>query len=160
VQLRVIWFGRPAASPYEQQVGEYRARVARRWPAEDLPLRSAAGGRGSDARRALRREAEAARAVVPPGWRLGVLDESGRAYTSEGLAAELQRLQDGGARGLALIIGSDLGLHPELVAGAVVRLSLSPMTLPHLLARLVLWEQLYRATQILGGGRYHRSGLQ
>jgi 23S rRNA (pseudouridine1915-N3)-methyltransferase len=57
---------------------------------------------------------------------------------------------------LFFVVGSDLGLHPDLLDRADEKISLSPMTLPHLLARLLLWEQLFRATHILGGGAYHR----
>jgi len=59
---------------------------------------------------------------------------------------------------LAFVLGSDLGLAPSLRNRADDVISLSSMTLPHLLARLMLWEQLYRATDILGGGNYHRAG--
>ena len=61
---------------------------------------------------------------------------------------------------MVFAIGSDLGLDRALVEGADEQLSLSAMTLPHLLARLLVWEQLFRSTQILGGGAYHRVGVQ
>ena len=61
--------------------------------------------------------------------------------------------------GVAFVLGSDLGVASSLRDQADVVLSLSPMTLPHLLARLMVWEQLYRATDILGPGNYHRSGI-
>ena len=88
------------------------------------------------------------------------LDEGGRPCTSEEFAHRLADLEDRSTPGLDFVIGSDLGLHRSLVADADWTLSLSPMTLPHPLARLVLWEQLFRATHILGGGRYHRATLQ
>ncbi len=58
------------------------------------------------------------------------------------------------------MVGSDLGLDPELVRTADRVVSLGSLTLPHRIARLVLWEQLFRATHILSGGRYHRLGVQ
>jgi len=160
MRIRVLWFGRPAASPYEKQVEVYRRRVEHRWPAEDLPMRSASGGRDSDPRKALRAEATVVRRNVPNGWRLATLDERGRNLSSEGFAGLLEATEASGAPGLVLVVGSDLGLDRQLREEASLSVSLSPMTLPHLLARLVLWEQLFRACQILGGGGYHRRGVQ
>jgi len=95
-----------------------------------------------------------------PGWRLVALDEHGPAHTSEAFAKRLQKYADQGVEGILFVIGSDLGLEKDLVARADEKLSLGPMTLPHLLARLLLWEQLFRAANMLGGGAYHRVGVQ
>jgi 23S rRNA (pseudouridine1915-N3)-methyltransferase len=160
VKLRVVWLGRPSASPYENEVESYRKKVHRRWPAEDRPIRTAGGGRDKDPERVLRLEAGAIMRHIEPGWRCFVLDERGRARTSEEFAMELQASAEGGAEGVVFAIGSDLGLHRDLVERADDRLSLSSMTLPHLVARLLLWEQLFRAVKILGGGAYHRVSVQ
>ena len=160
MRVRVAWLGRPKASPYEQQVETYRARVHRRWPAEDRPLRATSGGREKDPARALRLEAEVLMRHLEPGWRLVALDEHGRTHTSESFAKSLQRHADQGVEGVLFVIGSDLGLDRDLVTRADEKLSLGPMTLPHLLARLLLWEQLFRAANMLGGGAYHRIGVQ
>ena len=160
MKIRVVWLGRASASPYEHQIETYRKRVERRWPAEDRGLRSATGGREKDPDRVLRLEADALLRHLEAGWRLVALDEHGRSRTSEDFAQGLQKLADGGAEGVLFVIGSDLGLHRDLLEQADERLSLSPMTLPHLLARLLLWEQLFRAANILGGGAYHRVSVQ
>jgi 23S rRNA (pseudouridine1915-N3)-methyltransferase len=160
VKLRVVWLGRPSASPYESAVETYRKRVHRRWPAEDRAIRASRGGRDKDPERVLRREAEAVMRHIEAGWRFVVLDEHGRARTSEEFAKELQESADGGVEGVVFAIGSDLGLHRELLDRADDHLSLSSMTLPHLVARLLLWEQLFRAVDILGGGAYHRDSVQ
>jgi 23S rRNA (pseudouridine1915-N3)-methyltransferase len=160
VKIRVAWLGRPSASPYEREVERYRKRVDRRWPAEDRPLRTSAGGRDKDPGRALRLEADALMKQLEAGWRLVALDERGRANSSEDFAKGMQELADRGVEGVLFAIGSDLGLHGDLLERADERLSLSPMTLPHLLARLLLWEQLFRAANLLGGGAYHRVSVQ
>jgi 23S rRNA (pseudouridine1915-N3)-methyltransferase len=160
VRLRVLWFGRPGASPYEEQVELYRRRVARRWPAEDIPLRPAGGGRSTDPRRSLHEEARTLLAHVPARWRLVALDEGGEELGSEELAALVGRAEEEGCPGLVFAVGSDLGLGREVLAGSWRRLSLSRMTLPHLLARLVLWEQLFRSADIRSGGAYHRRSVQ
>ena len=156
----MLWFGRPTADPYREPVETYRSRVHRRWPAEDVPVRSVAGGRGADPRRALAAEADKVRAQVTPEWRLVALDEAGDRMTSERFARWLAEQQDAGAPGLLFVVGSDLGLDRGLRREAHRRLSLGPMTLPHQIARLVLWEQLFRATHVLGGGGYHRHRVQ
>jgi 23S rRNA (pseudouridine1915-N3)-methyltransferase len=88
------------------------------------------------------------------------LDERGRARDSESFARWLGRLEEDGVEGVVFAIGSDLGLERSVLEAADESLSLGPMTLPHLLARLLLWEQLFRATHILGGGAYHRVSVQ
>ena len=156
MRVSVAWFGRRSASPYEDQIEIYRQRTDRRWKAEDRVLRPIAGGREKDSRRTLRLEAEAVLSYREPGWRLVALDERGERRESVAFARWLGDLEDRGVEGVLFVIGSDLGLDPGLVDRANERLSVSPMTLPHLLARLVLWEQLFRATDILLGGAYHR----
>ena len=79
----------------------------------------------------------------------------GQAQTSEQLADIVSRLRMDGRR-TVFIIGGSLGLSPEVVARADIRLSLSSMTMPHQLARVVLAEQLYRAAKINAGQRYHK----
>lgn len=156
----MVWLGRPSGSPHEEQVATYLKRVNRRWPAEDRPSRPIAGGRHLDPGRVVRLEAEVLERQCEPGWRLVALDERGRTRSSDDLAKWMAALEDGGTPGVVFAVGSDLGLHRDFIDRADERLSLSAMTLPHLLARLLLWEQLYRATQILGGGAYHRVVVQ
>ncbi|MBX9926253.1 MAG: 23S rRNA (pseudouridine(1915)-N(3))-methyltransferase RlmH [Hyphomicrobiaceae bacterium] len=88
-----------------------------------------------------------------------VLDENGRQDTSVQFAMRLAGLRDGGIQTLAFLIGGPDGHGDEVLVGApsAVRLSLGAMTLPHGLARVILAEQLYRATTILVGHPYHRS---
>ncbi len=160
MKLAVLWFGRPGGSPYEGQVETYRRRVSRRWPAEDVPLKPASAGRHRAPRQSLRSEADAVRQRIPDGWLVAALDERGKPRDSVAFARLMADAEVAARPGVAFVLGSDLGLDAELVAGADLRLSLGPMTLPHLLARLVLWEQLFRATHILGGGGYHRPGVQ
>jgi len=156
VRVRVLWFGRLGAGAFDEQIETYRRRVQHRWPAEDRVLKPVSGGRSDDPRRVLREEARALERALEEGWTLVVLDEGGRRLTSETFARMLRDWEDRSTPGLDLVIGSDLGLDRDFAARAAVRLSLSPMTLPHQVARLVVWEQLFRATHILGGGSYHR----
>lgn len=159
MKILVLWFGRPSVIPFEDQVATYAKRVDQRWGTSDQALRPALG-RDGDPRRALAAEAREIRERVPKGWRTVVLDERGEARDSTSFASLLEDAEHAGFPGLAFVVGSDLGVDGALQAEAWRRLSLSPMTLPHQLARLLLWEQLFRATDILAGGRYHRLRLQ
>ena len=138
----------------------YRKRVSYRWPAEDVRLRPAPGGRDTDPRRALRAEGESILQHASGGWTLIALDERGEEVSSLQLAAMMRTFEESGTPGLSFVIGSDLGLDPEIVRAASRTLSLSRMTFPHLLVRLVLWEQLFRAADIVSGGGYHRRSIQ
>lgn len=100
------------------------------------------------------REAEAVLAALRPDERLVVLSEEGDSLNSLAFA---QWLGQRGSERLALVIGGADGIEPALKARAAWRLSLSAMTFPHELARLLLLEQLYRAQSILQGGPYHRA---
>jgi len=84
------------------------------------------------------------------------LDPKGNESSSEKFAQTLGKYRDGGAQGLAFLIGGADGLGEEALAKATLLLSLGPMVLPHGLARIVLAEQIYRAATILAGHPYHR----
>ena len=96
-------------------------------------------------------------AAVPKGCRVWALDVTGREYSSEELAAELKQwLQDG--RDVALLVGGPDGLAAACLARAERRWSLSRLTLPHMLVRILVAEQLYRSWSLLHGHPYHRGG--
>ncbi len=119
----------------------------------DLPVRPRGGAADPQRRRA---EGEALLAALPdPCWPVA-LDPGGESLDSPGLSRRLSRLRDGWPHAVAFLIGSDLGLAPEVLSAARWVLSLGPLTLSHELARLVLYEQLYRALSIEAGIGYHR----
>jgi 23S rRNA (pseudouridine1915-N3)-methyltransferase len=104
-------------------------------------------------------QAEAATllAKIPGSHKLVCLDPGGQPMHSEAFAALLAKYRDDGADGVAFAIGGAEGLAKEALTKAAKVLSLGPMTLPHGLVRVVLAEQLYRATTILAGHPYHRA---
>ena len=85
-----------------------------------------------------------------------MLDERGKTLSSESFASALRGARDRGGGAAAILIGGPDGLSPEVLEAAHFKVSLSGMTLPHGLARIVLAEQLYRAATILAGHPYHR----
>ncbi len=124
-------------------------------PAREVVIKPAAG----EGEERLRVEAAAIRRALPQPHRLVTLDRGGRAMGSRELASYLQKEREEWPHALAFVVGSDLGLATELVAAAHLSLSLSALTLPHQLARLVLWEQLYRGLSLTAGIKYHRAPL-
>ena len=93
-----------------------------------------------------------------PGTVTIVLDEQGRALSSMELAKKLERWRDGGKREARFLIGAADGHSDDQKKGADLVLSFGPATWPHLLARAMLAEQLFRATSILANHPYHREG--
>ena len=134
---------------------------ARRLPAEcALRLHEIAPGRRGqhvDIRRLLRDEGGQMLKVIPKGCRVVALDVAGRSWSSEQLAERLAGWLAAG-QDLALLVGGPEGLAPECLARAGERWSLSPLTFPHPLVRVVLAEQLYRAWSLLHNHPYHRAG--
>jgi 23S rRNA (pseudouridine1915-N3)-methyltransferase len=100
-------------------------------------------------------EAKALRAALPEGI-VVALDERGKTIASEAFANQIARWRDDGRPAVSFVIGGADGLDPDFVRSADLTLSFSPLTWPHQLVRIMLAEQLYRATTILSGHPYHR----
>lgn len=105
---------------------------------------------------ALAKEGARILAALPKGAHIVALCVEGKPLTSEALAAYLQDAATRGAGDVAFVIGSSHGLCGDIKRKAALCLSLSALTLPHQLARLVLTEQLYRAFMIRAGSKYHK----
>jgi 23S rRNA (pseudouridine1915-N3)-methyltransferase len=151
MRLHVIAVGRLKGGPHEALARYYAERIA--WP---LTLRDVEEKRPLSASEIREREGALLLAAAPPRATLVVLDARGQALTSEGFAERLKRWRDGGTDDLAFLIGGAEGLADAVRQKAHLVLSLGAMTWPHLLARGMLLEQLYRAQQILAGHPYHR----
>ena len=104
---------------------------------------------------ALAREGEAIRAKIPPSARVAALCVEGRLRSSEEMAHMIPA-QGSGDKHLVFLIGGSYGLHPSIKTEAQIQLSMSPMTFPHHLARVMLLEQVYRAFKINEGSSYHK----
>jgi 23S rRNA (pseudouridine1915-N3)-methyltransferase len=155
-ELLVTWVGRPRRDAWEQLCGDYRQRIARQLPIRDAPVRVRESG---EPRPRLREEGRALLAALPdPCWAVA-LDRRGPAPSSLELAERLGARLEAWPHPVAFLVGSDLGLDGAVLERADERLSLGPLTLPHQLARLVLYEQLYRALSLAAGIKYHRLPL-
>ena len=132
---------------------DYLRRVGRHHKVREVEVREASRAPTVEAQQ--REEGERLRARLPAGGRLVVLAREGTGWSSEELARRLGTWMRE-ARPVALAIGGSHGLDPALVVSAADRWSLGPLTLPHELARVVVAEQLYRASTILRGEPYHK----
>jgi 23S rRNA (pseudouridine1915-N3)-methyltransferase len=102
-------------------------------------------------------EAELLARALPAGAVLVTLDERGRVLSSPEFADQLAKWRDGGRQDVAFVIGGADGIAPSLRARADFSISFGRMVWPHMLVRVMLAEQLYRAASILAGAPYHRA---
>jgi 23S rRNA (pseudouridine1915-N3)-methyltransferase len=153
VKVRLLAIGRDRSGLFAPAVDEYLGRLGRTLKLELVELPEARRHAGTP--QAKEEEGATLLARLRPGERLVALDERGEQPTSVELARRLARWQERG-QDVALVIGGADGLAPAVLERAAERLSLSRLTLPHRLARLVLVEQLYRAVTILRGEPYHK----
>ena len=157
--LTLIAVGKLKEAFYRQAVAEYEKRLKAyggieiielpevRLPEDPSPAQIAA---------ALKKEAQAVRARLSKNTWLCILTPEGKLLSSEALAKQLKTLRTAGRSHLTLLIGSSFGLDAELKAQGDFQLSISPMTFPHHLCRVMVLEQLYRAESILAGSKYHK----
>ena len=149
MRLLVIAVGRARRDPAGALFEHYRRRLG-----AGLALREVEVAGNGPAR--LREEGRRLLDALPAGAVAVVLDERGEALSSAGLSRRLAAWRDAGRRDCAFLIGGADGHAPAVLERADFRLSLGPMTWPHLLARAMLAEQLYRAETIRAGHPYHR----
>ncbi len=156
MRVHICAVGRLRGGPEKALIDDYAQRFERTGRALGLTqltiheIDDRKGG-GMDAEAALLRRA------LPKGAALACLDERGKLMSSPDCAARLAALRDDGTQDLAFVIGGADGIAPDLRAEASFSLSFGKMVWPHMLARVMLTEQLYRAASILSGAPYHRT---
>ena len=158
-KVTVLCVGKLKEKFYLDAAAEYSKRLQRHCRLEILELpeqRLPEAPSQGEIDAALEREAAAIREKLPKGCGLVAMCIEGQLLSSEYLSRRLMRFSLEGKSHLVFLIGGSFGLHPALKAQADLRLSMSPMTFPHHLARVMLLEQLYRAYQIQGGTKYHK----
>jgi len=155
MHVRILAIGERMPGWVAEGFAEYRKRLSRELPLELVEIKPGARGKGRDDRRAMADEGAAVIAALPRDTHVVALDGRGKTWSSEQLAGQLENWRMGG-RDLAFLIGGPDGHAGDVLERADQRWSLGPLTLPHMLVRLVLAEQLYRATTIIAGHPYHR----
>ncbi len=154
MRLSIVAVGRLGRAPEQALALDYCARAAATGravaltPVDLVEVEPRKPGKAA--------EGAAILAAVQPGERLIACDERGRAWPSRAFAERIAALRDQGERRLVFAVGGADGLAPEVTEAAAETLAFGPQTWPHALARVMLAEQLYRATTLLAGSPYHR----
>ena len=141
-----------AAAEYAKRLKAYCAFQLIELPECRLPENPTA----AEIQAGLAKEAEEIKKRIPKGAFFCVCTPEGRELSSEELADTLRRVKTGGKSSACFLIGSSFGIDPSVKAMADLRLSVSKMTFPHHLFRVMLLEQLYRAESIQAGTKYHK----
>lgn len=156
MRIKLIAVGRRMPAWVEQGVAEYLPRLPREYRFELVEIPVASRGQSAAIDRLKQVEGEKMLRAIPQGAQTIAFDQRGEALTTLEWARALQSWQRDG-RDVALLIGGPDGLAPECLARAERRWSLSKLTLPHGLVRVLVLEQLYRAWSVLAGHPYHRA---
>jgi 23S rRNA (pseudouridine1915-N3)-methyltransferase len=156
MRARLISVGERMPAWVADGFAEYRKRLSRELPLELVEIPLGQRGKGRDAARAIADEGVAVLAALPRDIHVVALDGRGKPWSSEQLAAQLAAWRMSG-RDLAILIGGPDGHAADVLARADQTWSLGPLTLPHMLVRLIVAEQLYRAMSINAGHPYHRA---
>ena len=154
MKVTIVAVGR-VRGPVADAVAEYESRAARYWKLDLVEVDAGAPGGRDDVAAVREAEEERILARIPDGAEVVALTRSGRGMGSRALASWLGELGLRSSPGVAFVLGGAYGLGPGVLERSR-HLSLSSMTLPHEMARLVLAEQLYRAGTILRGEPYHK----
>lgn len=152
----MVVVGKDRGDPLLEVSRDYVQRLQHYFPTELVEVKEEPARSKADLNRVKDLEAERLRKAAAKSSLFVVLDERGQSMSSEDLASRLRRWADEGRAEVAFFIGGPNGVAEPLRRDAAVVLSLSKMTLPHRLARVVLLEQLYRAATILRGEPYHK----
>lgn len=155
LKVTLVACGNKMPSWVEQAVSEFSKRLQEFVQFNLIEIPMAKRGKASDLTRILEKEAALISAAIPQNARIIALDIQGDSFSSEKLALKLEQLQQISSH-LCFLIGGPEGLVPSIVAKADERWSLSHLTLPHPLVRIMLLETLYRAWSIIHNHPYHK----
>ena len=159
MSVTILAVGRMKEKPYRMMADEYMKRLSRygKFEEVELPdLPEPANTSPAIERQIREKEGEAILSRIRPGSHVIALTIPGKQWDSPGLSRHLDELMARGASDITFVIGGSLGLSEQVIARAEEEMSMSKMTFPHQLARVMLMEQLYRAMKIRAGERYHK----
>jgi 23S rRNA (pseudouridine1915-N3)-methyltransferase len=155
IKVKFITIGKQKPGPHKEISDEYLKRLKSDALIQTIELTETPFRSSTEKDKVLKTETEKIRKALPKNAFVVVLEATGKTFSSEKFASELDRISENGTQELVFVIGGPLGLSDEIKRGADLLLSLSTMTVPHDLARVVLLEQVYRAMMILKGKVYH-----
>jgi 23S rRNA (pseudouridine1915-N3)-methyltransferase len=155
MRVRIIAVGTKMPSWVLEATQDYLKRFPREWAVEFVEIALGHRGKGQDTAKAIAKEGESMLAAIDDRERVVALDVQGKSWNTEQLSQQMQNWQMD-ARNVALLVGGPDGLAPACLVRAEQRWSLSALTLPHPLVRVLLAEQLYRGWSILKNHPYHK----
>ena len=159
MKTSIIAVGSLADAHFRDAMSEYQKRLMKSWQLTVTEIAEARLPRDpshGEIEAALLDEGKRILSKIPPRSYKIALCIEGKTVSSEMLSARMEEAAVRGASEITFLIGSSFGLHESVKQAADFRLSLSPMTFPHALARVMLAEQIYRAAEIARGSRYHK----
>ncbi len=159
MSFTLITVGKMKEKPYRQMADEYLKRLSRYAKAEEVELPDLpepANASPAIEAQIKTREGESILARIKPGDYVIAMTIPGKQWDSPGLSRHLEDILNRGSSSIVFVIGGSLGLSEQVLARADEEISMSKMTFPHQLARVMLLEQLYRAMKIRAGERYHK----
>ncbi len=155
MRVRILAVGTKMPAWVQEGTQDYLKRFPREWSVEFVELPLGHRGKNADTKKAIAKEGEAMLAAIDPRERVIALDVKGKSWSTEHLSQQMQDWQMQGDN-VVLLVGGPDGLAPECLAKAQQKWSLSDLTLPHPLVRVLLAEQLYRGWTILKNHPYHK----
>jgi len=156
MNIHFICVGQRMPRWVQEGYGEYAKRMPAECALRLIEIAPGRRGKGADIARALRDEGERILAAIPKGCQILALDVKGKSWDTEQLSGKMSEWMADG-RDLALLVGGPEGLADACLQCADGRWSLSALTMPHPLVRVVVAEQLYRALSLLRNHPYHRA---
>jgi 23S rRNA (pseudouridine1915-N3)-methyltransferase len=155
MKIRLLAVGGKMPDWVTQGFNEYVKRLPAEMSLELVELPLGHRGKSADPQRAIRQEGDAMLAAIPKGDKVIALEVLGKPWSTEQLASQMENWQMDGCN-VSLLVGGPDGLDPRCSQMADQKWSLSPLTLPHPLVRVLLSEQIYRAWTITKGHPYHK----
>ena len=156
MQITTLTVGKLKETFYRDAAQNYIKRLRHYATFDEIEVREERGSKNTLVIKIVEKEGQRLLQALPPNALIIALDPTGKLCTSEALANQLTDLGIQRQSRLAFLIGGPFGLAPQILSRADWCLSLSPMTFPHELARVILLEQLYRAFTINRGENYHK----
>ncbi|HEU5163387.1 MAG TPA: 23S rRNA (pseudouridine(1915)-N(3))-methyltransferase RlmH [Thermoanaerobaculia bacterium] len=156
MKFRFIWIRSHAEPDYREALDRYVKRISHFYPVELIELPPERGRNAKDEASALRADSARLLGAIPPKGFVVVLDERGELISSLKFARWLERMTMEHPHGVSFVMGGDVGFTDEVRKRGDRILALSPMTLPHQLARVMLLEQVYRACTVIRNIPYHK----
>lgn len=156
MKISLIWPASSSEKDFAEAIDRYLKRIRHFYPIDVVEVPAERGRQTQSDAATMRSQSSRLLAAIPPRGTVVVLDERGQMLDSLKFARWLERLTIDSPHGIHFVIGGDLGLDDTVRNQADKVLSLSAMTLPHQVARVVLLEQIYRACTLIRNIRYHK----